>query len=82
MRTKFKNANEAFEYLYGSVSRNGIDFAGTKALFNVGFELENPMNNKITNSTRNWKESYAEYEFQWYLAGDPNGEEISKRAIC
>ena len=69
---KFKNANVAYEYLHDRIIRDGVDFAGTKALFNVGFYMTDPMDNKITNRERNWKEDYAEAEWQWYLTGMPN----------
>ena len=34
--------------------------------------MTDPMDNKITNRERNWKEDYAEAEWQWYLSGDPS----------
>ena len=33
----FNTANDAFHDLYWRIARNGQDFAGTKALFNLGF---------------------------------------------
>ena len=68
----FYNANEAFEYFYKTISREGCNFADTKALFNIGFTLIEPRARRITNETRNWKEDYAEAEWQWYLSGDKN----------
>jgi thymidylate synthase len=72
MRTTFKNANEAYEYMHNEILINGVEFAGTRALFNVGFTLEDPTNKIITNKERNWKPSYAEAEWQWYMSGSPN----------
>ena len=69
---KFKNANEAFEYWYQCINMYGTEFAGTKALFNVGFQMDNPDEVDIKSSFRNWKKDYASAEFQWYLTGDPN----------
>ena len=72
---KFLNANKAFHHLHARILKFGVDFDDTKALFNVGFEIENPMDNFIKNShylKRNWKQSYAEAEWQWYLSGDRN----------
>jgi thymidylate synthase len=69
---KFRNANTAYEYLHDRIILDGVDFASTKALFNVGFYMTDPMDNRITNRERNWKEDYAEAEWQWYLSGDPN----------
>ena len=68
----FRNANTAYEYLHDRIIQDGVDFAGTKALFNVGFYMTDPMSNKIINKERNWKEDYAEAEWQWYLSGDRN----------
>ena len=66
----FRNANEAYEYLHDRIIQDGVDFAGTKALFNVGFYITNPQDNKIINKERDWKLDYAEAEWQWYLSGD------------
>ena len=67
----FRNANEAYEYLHDRIIQDGVDFAGTKALFNVGFYITDSQDNKIINKERNWKLEYAEAEWQWYLTGDP-----------
>ena len=42
MKTKFYNAREAFIYFYNEINSNGVVFGDTKALFNVGFTLQNP----------------------------------------
>jgi thymidylate synthase len=68
----FRNANEAYEYLHDQILQNGVDFGDTKALFNVGFYITDPKDRKIINKEREWKEDYAEAEWQWYLSGDPN----------
>ena len=70
MRKKFSNANEAFNCVMHELITEGIDFDNTKALFNVGFYIENPLDNHIKNKFRNWKHEYAEAEWQWYLSGD------------
>ena len=67
----FRNANEAYEYLHDRIIQDGIDFGDTKALFNVGFYITDSQDNKIINKERNWKQDYAEAEWQWYLSGDP-----------
>ena len=69
--TTFRNANEAYEYLHDKIIQEGIDFGDTKALFNVGFYMTDPKDRKIINKEREWKEDYAEAEWQWYLSGDP-----------
>jgi len=67
----FRNANEAYEYIHDRILQDGISFGDTKALFNVGFYMTDPKDRKIINKERNWKEDYAEAEWQWYLSGDP-----------
>ncbi len=53
---KFRNANTAYEYLHDRIIQDGVDFGDTKALFNAGFYMTDPMDNRITNRERNWKE--------------------------
>jgi len=72
MKTNFENANEAYEYLHDRILQHGISFGDTKALFNIGFYLNNPTLRAITNKERKWSADYAEAEWQWYLSGDPN----------
>ena len=73
---KFQTANEAYEYLHNAIIQHGVEFDNTKALFNVGFYIINPLANKITNKERNWKLEYAEAEWQWYLSGNRNISEL------
>ena len=68
----FRNANTAYEYLHDRIIQDGVEFGDTKALFNIGFYITNPKDRKIINKERNWKEDYAEAEWQWYLSGDPH----------
>jgi len=72
MNKRYNNANEAYEALLHDAIALGVDFDNTKALFNCGFYIENPMDNHIINKQRNWSLKYAEAEWQWYLSGDPN----------
>ena len=72
MRTKFLTANEAYNYFLNEIRSVGIDFAGTRALFNVGFTIIDPLANRIQNEERKWNLKYAEAEWQWYLSGDRN----------
>ena len=69
-RNKFNNATEAFDYLLDKIRLDGVDFNGTKALFNVGFYMEDPSQKIITNKERKFSEKYAESEWLWYLSGD------------
>ena len=80
MHKTYQTASDAFHDLYWRIVRDGVDFAGTKALFNVGFELEVPNANAIIDSKvkRNWSHKYAEAEWKWYLSGDPNIKKLGK----
>ncbi len=75
---KFNNANSAFDFYKGQILRYGVDFDDTKALFNVGFTIEEPMDNHISCEQRNWKQDYAEAEWQWYLTGDRNIKKLGE----
>jgi thymidylate synthase len=72
IETEFYNANEAFEYFYKRISKYGIKFADTRALFNIGFTIHRPDRNEIIDYKRKWNREYAEAEWQWYLSGMPN----------
>ena len=74
----FNNADSAFDYYKSQILNKGIDFDNTKALFNVGFTIENPMDNHINCEQRNWKQDYAEAEWQWYLSGDRNIKKLGE----
>lgn len=80
IETSFKNAQEAFEYLYQYISINGEEFSGTKAIFNAGFYIMNPMDNYINTEWRKWKPDYAQKEWAWYLSGDRSAKDISNYA--
>jgi thymidylate synthase len=76
----FNNAQEAFESYYDIISNVGQDFSNTKALFNIGFEILNPLDNYINTDYRKWNPTYAEREWDWYLSGNPSAIEISEFA--
>ena len=81
MKDRFITANDAFHYYNLMIRNAGIDFDDTKALFNIGFYIERPMINVISDSEhvkRNWKEEYAEAEWQWYLSGDRNVKKLEE----
>ena len=67
---EFKNANDAYEYFHDLIISEGIEFDNTKALFNVGFTLDNPKDNIITNKQRKFNTEYAKAEWKWYMSGD------------
>ena len=74
----FRNANEAYQYIHDRILQDRVEFAGTKALFNVGFYITDSQDNKIINKERNWKLDYAEAEWQWYLSGDPSTQKLGE----
>lgn len=75
------NATEAFEILYETISRVGQNTnIGTKAIYNVSVEIQNPDDRTITTPWRKWSNKYAEREWNWYLSGNPSVENIKKYA--
>lgn len=75
---KFRNASEAFEYWYQCIEHYGTDFAGTKALFNIGFEMAKPYERNITHDWRKFRQDYAFAEWEWYLSGDRNIKKLDE----
>ena len=78
IENKFKTAKEAFEFFYPTIQGQGKDFAGTKALFNIGFTIEKPMDRLIDTWYREWNHTYAEAEWQWYLTGEPTAQTLGE----
>ena len=76
MRNEFKTASDAFDYFYDYITEHGQSFAGTQALFNVGFTIENPLYRDIDAPWRKFNIDYAEAEWQWYCSGDPNVDRL------
>jgi thymidylate synthase len=77
---KYKTAQHAFEDLFNKVIKRGKSVSGTKAIYNCGFYIENPQDNIILTPWRKFNPTYAEYEWQWYLSGNRNADDIAKRA--
>ena len=82
IKNNFKNADEAFKYFYREIIKSGVEFSDTKALFNVGFTIENPIDNHIHDKgsivPRKWNVEYARAEWQWYISGDQNITKLGK----
>ena len=78
MKNNFKNADKAFRHYKNYIKDYGVDFDDTRALFNIGFYINNPMSNLISCADRNWKWDYAEAEWQWYLSGDRNVNKLGE----
>jgi thymidylate synthase len=77
---RYNNATQAFEILFVDIMQIDEDFAGTKAIFNEVFTLVNPSDKVITTPERKFNTDYAEYEWNWYLKGDRDANEIAERA--
>ena len=75
---KFRNANEAFQYWYQCIEHYGTEFAGTKALFNIGFQMDKPDETDIKESWRKWNPDYAAAEWAWYMTGDTSIKTLGK----
>lgn len=80
MTLEFDNAEKAFTHYYKLINLIGKKHGNTKALFNIGFYIINPLDNIIKNTSRKFNKDYAEFEWQWYLSGNKNAIEISKKA--
>ena len=78
MKTKFRNANEAYNYFCDKIRRDGVSFAGTRALFKIGFTLMEPLENHIKNKEREWNIRYAEAEWLWYQTADPSIKKLGE----
>lgn len=77
---QFTNAQEAFEYYYRLIGIAGIVKSDNYFLNNIGFYIDNPMDNEINTSWRKWKKNYADKEYKWYLSKNRSVEEIKKHA--
>lgn len=80
MNLTFNNPSDAFSTLYGLIMLGGQERGNTKAFYNVSFTLNEPLERVITTEWRKFSTSYAEAEYKWYLNGDRDATEISKRA--
>ena len=78
LSNRFRNADEAFQYWYQTIEHYGTDFAGTKALFNIGFQLDKPEEMIIKQPWRKWNPDYAAAEWAWYMTGDRNINTLDK----
>jgi thymidylate synthase len=77
---RFKTPTAAFELAYHYINKHGDLFAGTKAIFNSSFTIENPLEKVIITPARKFNKEYANFEFDWYLSGNRDAFEISERA--
>jgi thymidylate synthase len=78
MKNNYHNADDAFSHIYNYISKYGESFDETKAIFNIGFYLNNPVDNIIKTPYRKWNENYAKAEWKWYLSGSPKIETLGQ----
>jgi thymidylate synthase len=77
---RFKTATDAFECYYKYITLWGRPYQDTLAIFNRSFTIINPFKRIITTPWRNFSESYAQREWEWYTSGDRSVESIAKFA--
>jgi len=66
----FENSQQAFEYFYDFILKNGKTSKITKYIKNINFSMINPNDNIIRTEWRKWSKSYADVEWNWYLHGN------------
>ena len=76
----YKTPTSAFENLFHYILGKGEDFAGTKAIFNSVFTIQDPTQKVIETPKRKFNQEYADYEWDWYRKGDRDASEIAERA--
>lgn len=77
---EFKNTTEAFEFLYKEINATNELSNGTKAIYNCIFTILDVKDNVISTKERKFNIDYAKKEWEWYLSGNRNANEISKIA--
>ena len=78
---QFKTVTDAFEYYYDKLdSQVPQQETGTKALYNQMFTITDTNEKIVRTDFRNFKQSYAEKEWDWYMSQDRSAEEIAKYA--
>lgn len=81
MGKEYLNAQTAFEDLYEAIMKWGRTSNNqTKYIKNIHFTILNPQDRNINTEWRKWNLDYAEFEWQWYLSGNRNADDIAKRA--
>ena len=77
---KYLNAQNAFQDMFYKILLSGEKINNTRALHHISFQIENPIDNHITDRARNWSLEYAQKEWLWYLSENPSVSEIGKYA--
>ena len=76
----YKDVTKAFESLYNKIDKQPAGPNGTKAIYNECFTIKDTSKLVVKTPWRNFKDSYAEKEWKWYLSGNRNAEDIAKCA--
>ena len=76
---QFETVTEAFEFYYEKLDSQP-EHNGTKALYNQMFNVVDTSEKLVTTPYRNFKQDYAEKEWQWYLSKNRDATEIAKIA--
>lgn len=74
----FRTASDAFDWLYPTVDTYGVEFGSTKALFNIGFYIQDPTDRTILAPYRKFNLEYAEAEWKWYMSGDRSIDKLTE----
>jgi len=79
----FNTAQDAFEFYFDHIMREGIsaDGVGTLAVFNESFKMRFPNENEIDTPWRRWKKRYAEVEYEWYKTGNRQPDMVAEASI-
>lgn len=76
----FKNATQAFEFLYDKIMEEWEERNWTKTLYNIWFIIEDTKDRVIKTIWRKFSQKYAEVEWEWYLSWNRKVDEIWKIA--
>jgi len=77
---QFETVTDAFEFYYEKLDSQQEGNNGTKALYNQMFTIVDTSEKLVTTPWRNFKQDYAEKEWQWYLSENRDATEIAKVA--
>lgn len=76
----YVSANDAFVHLYHKLNAQPTHENGTRKVYNVGITIMDPTDNGIINANRNWSETYANREWEWYMSENRSVAELKKFA--
>lgn len=77
---QFETITEAFEFYYDKLDSQPEVNNGTKALYNQMFTIIDTSEKLVNTPWRNFKQDYAEKEWEWYLSKNRNATDIAKVA--